>query len=187
MKPVLALKLSNGIVLRCSPEHQLRSRGEWVEAQDVTVGTPVYMSFTEGLFGDNTELRLKRLTAYPTQKSPVLPVRWSVGLAELVGYLMADGHICHSNYNGKASKIVLAFGWQDELLIERFRRVIRHLFGKEPTYRRTRTCPVLACRALTWPGRWKNRAGRGCREPFGFLGICSRSAPHRGRLPEGLL
>ncbi|HEX8847198.1 MAG TPA: DNA polymerase [Pyrinomonadaceae bacterium] len=142
-KPVVVLRLSNGIELRCSPEHRLRSQGQWLKAEEIEVGAPVYMSFTEGLFGDEIALDLQRITAYVTRKSPLLPVRWTEELAELVGYCMADGHIVHSNYNGKPSKVVLAFGWTDDELIERFTKSIEQLFYKEPTRRITKSCLTL--------------------------------------------
>ena len=143
MKPVVALKLSNGITLRCSPEHRLRSHGEWIEAGKIAVGAPVYMSFTEGLFGNQTELHLSRSAAYSTRKTPILPVQWAPELAEFVGYYMADGHIAHSNYNGKPDKVVLAFGWEDQELIKYFTESIRQIFDKDPTPRVTRTCLTL--------------------------------------------
>jgi DNA polymerase-1 len=142
-KPVVVLRLSNGITLRCSPEHRLRSLGRWVEAQDLTVGAPLYMSYRSGLFGNETKLRIDHTSHYDTRKTPSLPDEWTLELAELVGYHMADGHIARSNYNGKPSKVILAFGWDDDELIEYFAGHIRLLFGKEPTARRTRACPVL--------------------------------------------
>lgn len=142
-KPVVALRLSNGITLRCSPEHRLRSQGRWLRADEVFVGSPVYMSFTEGLFGEETALDLRRSTAYTTRKSPLLPTRWTVELAEFVGYCMADGHIVRGNYNGKPSKVVPAFGWEDDDLIAHFARIIERLFYKEPTRRVTRSCLTL--------------------------------------------
>jgi hypothetical protein len=56
---------------------------------------------------------------------------------------MADGHLARSNYNHKPAKLVLAFGWHEDDLIRHFADSIRTLFGKEPTYRITHTCPVL--------------------------------------------
>jgi DNA polymerase I-like protein with 3'-5' exonuclease and polymerase domains/5'-3' exonuclease len=143
VKAVVALHLSNGVILRCSPEHRLRSQGRWREAATVEVGDPLYMSFRPGLFGSQVDLRVAPTAAYQTRKSPRLPTTWSVGLAELVGYMMADGHIARSNYNGKPAKLVLAFSWHEDDLVRHFADSIRSLFGKEPTYRVTRTCPVL--------------------------------------------
>jgi DNA polymerase-1 len=142
-KPVVVLRMSNGITLRCSPEHRLRSLGRWVEAQDLTVGAPLYMSYSPGLFGGETKLTIDHTSHYDTRKTPSLPDEWTLELAELVGYHLADGHIARSNYNGKPSKVILAFGWDDDELIEYFAGHIRLLFGKEPTARRTRACPVL--------------------------------------------
>jgi DNA polymerase-1 len=142
-KPVVRLELSNGIVLRCSSEHRLRSRGEWVEAQRIEVGDPVYMSFTKGLFGKQSELNLKLSAAYTTRKTPMLPQKWTPEFAEFVGYCMADGHIVRSNYNNKPDKIVLAFGWDDDELIVHFSKIIRRIFGKEPTRRVTKSCLIL--------------------------------------------
>ena len=142
-KPVIKLKMSNGIVLRCSPEHRLRSRGRWIRADEIAPGAPVYMSYTKGIFGIDTELDLRFTTAYRTRKSPPLPACWTPELAEFVGYCMADGHIVRSNYNGKPSKIVLAFGWDDEELVAHFARTIEWLFGKVPTRRVTKSCVTL--------------------------------------------
>ena len=142
-KPTVVLRLSNGIALRCSPEHRIRSRGLWRRADTVQPGDPVYMTFTEGLFGTETALTLQRTTAYATRKSPRLPERWTPELAELAGYLVADGHIARSTYNGKPAKVVLAFGWEDDELMDRMSCHIEAVFGKQPTRRVTRTCPVL--------------------------------------------
>jgi len=142
-KTAIVLKTSNGITLRCSPEHRLRSCGEWLRADELTTGMPVYMSFTAGMFGDQIALKLRRCAAYRTGKTPRLPERWTPEFAEFVGYFMADGHIARSNYNGKPAKLILAFGWNAGELIERFSAVIQHVFGKEPTQRMTRTCPTL--------------------------------------------
>ena len=142
-KPVVALRLSNGIILRCSPEHLVRSQGRWVRADEIVVGMPVYMSFTEGMFGSGTQLCLRLTAAYTTRKTPLSPMHWTPKLAELVGYSMADGHIVRSNYNGKPSKIVLAFGWTEDQLIEHFAAIIKHLFGKEPVRRTTKSCLTL--------------------------------------------
>jgi hypothetical protein len=109
----------------------------------VEVGDPLYMSFRTGLFGSRIDLRVTSTAAYQTRKSPRLPTTWSVPLAELVGYAMADGHIARSNYNGKPAKLVLAFGWHEDNLVRHFVDSIRGLFGKEPTYRVSRTCPIL--------------------------------------------
>jgi len=143
VKAVVALHLSNGVILRCSPEHRLRSEGRWREAATVEVGEPLYMSFRPGLFGSQIDLRVTPTAAYQTRKSPRLPTTWSVPLAELVGYAMADGHIARSNYNGKPAKLVLAFGWHEDDLVRHFADSIRGLFGKEPTYRVSHTCPIL--------------------------------------------
>jgi DNA polymerase-1 len=151
-KPVVVLRLSNGLQLQCSPEHRIRSLGRWVAAGEMHVGDPVYMTFHEGLFGQQTALHLGPTAAYKTHKTPALPDRWTVELAEFIGYLMADGHIARSNYNGKPAKIVLAFGWDDQDLIEKFSQSIRSLIGKEATYRRTRTCPVLEVSSVDLAG-----------------------------------
>lgn len=142
-KPTVVLRLSNGIVLRCSPEHRLRTQGRWVKSSEITPGAPVYMSYTPGMFGDEVGLNLERSAAYATRKTPALPARWTKEFAEFVGYCMADGHIVHSNYNGKPSKVVLAFGWEDEELIAHFERVVGQLFGKPAVRRTTRTCETL--------------------------------------------
>jgi DNA polymerase-1 len=143
IKPILAIRLSSGIVLRCSSEHRLLSKGRWVEASTLKVGDPLYMSFQDGLFGKAATFEVTRLAAYRTRKSPLLPTEWSVGLAELVGYVMADGHIARSNYNEKPAALVLAFDWGEDDLVEYFARIIERLFGKTPTRRATRSCPVL--------------------------------------------
>ena len=143
VKPVIALRLSTGIIFRCSPEHKVRSRGEWKEASSLHVGDPVYMSFRDGPFGPDLGLRFDVTAAYRTRKTPVLPTEWSVELAELVGYMMADGHIARSNYNDKPAKLVLAFGWNEDELMQHLAATILKLFGKTSTNRVTRTCPVL--------------------------------------------
>ncbi|MGH9425691.1 MAG: LAGLIDADG family homing endonuclease, partial [Terriglobia bacterium] len=143
LKPVVSIHLSNGIVLRCSPDHKLRSKGEWKAASGLRVGDPVYMSFREGLFGQSLVLDIARTASYQTRKSPILPKEWSVELAELVGYSMADGHLARSNYNNKPANLVLAFSWDEENLIQHFAAIIVQLFGKAPTRRITRTCPTL--------------------------------------------
>jgi DNA polymerase I-like protein with 3'-5' exonuclease and polymerase domains/5'-3' exonuclease len=143
VKAVVALHLSNGMILRCSPEHRLRSEGRWREAASIEVGDPLYVSFRPGLFGAQVDLQVTSTAAYQTSKSPRLPTTWSPRLAELVGYAMADGHMARSNYNGKPAKLVLAFGWNERQLVEHFADAIRSLFGKEPTYRITHSCPVL--------------------------------------------
>jgi hypothetical protein len=56
---------------------------------------------------------------------------------------MADGHMARSSYNDKPAKLVLAFGWDDEELIDHFAAAIDALFGKAATRRTTRTCRVL--------------------------------------------
>jgi DNA polymerase-1 len=143
LKPVVAVGLSNGVLLRCSPEHRLLSLDEWKAAGDLQAGDPLYMSFTAGLFGQAVTMDVWRASAYRTRLSPDLPKEWSVDLAELVGYVMADGHLARSNRNGKAAKLVLAFGWDEDDLVDYFAKLVVKLFGREPTRRVTRTCPVL--------------------------------------------
>lgn len=143
VKPTMVLRLSNGTTLRCSPEHRLRSRGRWLRADALLPGDPVYMTFAPGLFGHETTLTLKRTAEYRTRKSPRLPERWTPELAEFVGYFMADGHIARSPYNGKPSKVILAFGWEEIDVMDRLAGHVEALFGKQPTRRVTRTCPVL--------------------------------------------
>ena len=143
VKQVVAIHLSTGVILRCSPDHRLRSKGKWLEAAALIVGDPLYMSFQPGLFGSQVELHVTPTAAYKTRKTPTLPTEWSPQLAELVGYMMADGHIERSNYNGKPAKLVLAFGWREDELVHHFAASLRTLFGKEPAYHVTRTCPVL--------------------------------------------
>ena len=142
-KPVVVLRLSNGTTLRCSPQHRLRSLGNWIEAQHLNVGDPVYMSFREGLFGNQVEMDLHVTSAFPTRKSPQLPREWTVELAELVGYHLADGHIARSNYNGKPARVVLAFDWDETDLMDYFAHEIQGIFGKTPIRRLTKSCPVL--------------------------------------------
>jgi len=142
-KRVVAIHLSSGTVIRCSEDHKLRSSGEWRRARGLQIGDPLYMSFRSGLFGESRSFEVGRTAAYWTRKSPRLPGEWSVELAELVGYMMADGHIARSTYNGKPAKLVLAFGWDEEELQHYFAAIIVKLFGKAPTRRVTRTCPVL--------------------------------------------
>ena len=93
------------------------------------------MTFREGMFGDRLRLDVAPTADYETRKSPRIPAEWSVELAELVGYAMADGHIARSNYNGKPAKLVLAFGWDEDALEQRMAQHIVKLFGKEPTFR----------------------------------------------------
>ncbi|HEV2056604.1 MAG TPA: DNA polymerase [Methylomirabilota bacterium] len=143
VKPVLAITLSTGIIFRCSPEHKLRSTNGWIEAANLKLGDPLYMSFTEGLFGSSSEFQVEPTAAYRTRKTPDLPGGWCSDLAELVGYAMADGHIAHSNYNGKPTQLILAFDWPDEDLARHFAGIMTKLFRKSPTFRRTRTCPTL--------------------------------------------
>ena len=161
VKPVVALHLSSGITFRGSPDHKVRSRGEWKEMSALEVGDPIYMSFREGLFGSMVALRYKLTAAYKTRKTPALPTEWSVAFAELMGYAMADGHIARSNYNDKPAKLVLAFGWNDDELIKHFADIILQLFGKSATRRLTRTCPVLdvsgvdICGLIRATGGWR--------------------------------
>jgi DNA polymerase-1 len=143
VRPVVVLRLSNGVILRCSPEHKLRSKGEWKEASSVNVGDPVYMSFREGVFGQSVELQSDRVAEDTTKKTPIIPRQWSVELAEFVGYLMADAHTARSNYTNTPAKVVLAFGWKEKDVVLHWTAVMRKLFGKPPTFRLTRTCPVL--------------------------------------------
>ncbi|HEV8675626.1 MAG TPA: DNA polymerase [Methylomirabilota bacterium] len=143
LKSVVALHLSNGMVLRCSPDHRLLSKGRWVEAGSLGAGDPLYMSFRDGLFGSRVDFEVQRVAAYMTRRSPTLPSEWSAGLAELVGYAMADGHMARSNYNDKAAALILAFDWGEDDLVEYFARIIERLFEKAPTRRATRSCPVL--------------------------------------------
>ncbi|MCR4403995.1 MAG: DNA polymerase [Candidatus Acetothermia bacterium] len=171
-KPVICLTLSNGITLRCSPEHRFRSRGHWVRADELSPGMPLYMSFTPGLFGAKTSLELKRTAAYRTRKSPALPRAWTPQLAELVGYCLADGHIARSNYNGKPAKLVLAFGWDEEPLMDHFARIIQETFGKAPRRRLTRSCPVLEVSGVDIAGA------------FAQLGLGRRS--REARVPQGI-
>jgi DNA polymerase I len=142
-KPVVDLRLSTGIVLRTSPEHQILSRGGWKAAADVQPGDAVYMSFTAGLFGQRVALDVRRSSAFRTWQSPDLPKEWSVDLGELTGYLMADGHLARSSQNGKLAKLVLAFAWEGDDVVDYFAKLIVRLFGREPTRRATRSCPVL--------------------------------------------
>ena len=133
VKPVVAITLSTGIVLRCSPEHQFRTTGRWVEASDLKAGIPLYMSFTEGLFGSSVAFQVKQTAAYRTRKTPDLPGEWSADLAELVGYAMADGPIARSNYNGKPAQLVLSFDWPEQDLARHFAGAMERLFGKSPS------------------------------------------------------
>ena len=72
VKAVVALHLSNGVILRCSPEHRLRSQGRWREAATIEVGDPLYMSFRARLVRlPRSTLRVTFSTAaYQTRKSP---------------------------------------------------------------------------------------------------------------------
>ena len=142
-KPVVALRLSTGVTLRCSPDHQLLSLGNWLRSDALTSGAPLYMSFREGPFGQRRDFEIEPIAAYPTRKSPTLPREWSSDLAELVGYAMADGHLARSDYNEKPAKLILAFDWGEDDLIDYFARIVQRLFGKTPTRRVTRSCPVL--------------------------------------------
>ena len=77
----------------------MRSKGEWREATTLQPGDPLYMSFQPGLFGSRVELRVKTTASYRTRQTPRLPAEWSPELAELVGYMMADGHIVNERRN----------------------------------------------------------------------------------------
>ena len=110
---------------------------------EIRAGDPLYMTFRQGMFGDRLRLDVLPTAAYETRKSPRIPTEWSVELAELIGYAMADGHIARSNYNGKPAKLVLAFGWDEDALEQRIAQHIVKLFGKEPTFRVTHSGPVL--------------------------------------------
>jgi DNA polymerase-1 len=160
-KPVVVLRLSNGITLRCSPEHQLRSLGQWVKAADLQVGSPLYMSYAPGIFGDETQFVVNHTSHYDTRKTPSLPDAWSVELAELVGYHMAHGQIARSNYNGKPSAVILAFGWDDEELIDYMAEHIQQLFGKTPKRRDTSSCPVLSVAGVDIAGMFEQLGAGG--------------------------
>jgi len=139
-KPVVVIKLSNGIVLRCSPEHHLRSKGTWVQADTVKIGDPLYMSFTPGKFGCSIKL--------PNIRPPKLPHEWTVDLAEFVGYFLADGWTSYSNYNGKPVKVSLSFGWEDGELLQYMQRHIYNLFGKRVAKHITKSCPTLGVSSI---------------------------------------
>jgi len=141
IRPVIALRLSNGTTIRCSPDHEFLTLGEWTPAKDLTVRDHVYMSLAEGLFGTTRGVEVAATAAHRTRKSPALPAEWSVDLAELLGYVLADGHIARSN--AKPAKLVLAFDWGEDDLVDYFARLVERLFDQTPTRRVSRTCPVL--------------------------------------------
>ncbi|MDI6882932.1 MAG: DNA polymerase [Patescibacteria group bacterium] len=179
-KPVVVLTFSNGITLRCSPDHRLRSKNEWVRAIDIKVGMPAYMSFTEGIFGDQVALNLNYPAKYRTKKTSILPKTWTEDLAELIGYILADGHISKSNYKGKPTRVVLAFGWDDEYLISHFKRIIEGVFGKSGVRRITKICLTLEVSGVDIEG---------CVEQLGVRGLSGniRVPPSLFCAPENIV
>lgn len=136
---MLKLRLANGITLCCGPQQQLRGSNRWITAQSLVVGDLLYASMRPGIFGTKTGLQLRYTTTRPMSvwgKQEIrLPSAVTVGLAELVGYML--GHCMLSKNKGLIERLIITFAPEDEDLVQYFEPCIANLFGRYPVRRRS--------------------------------------------------
>ncbi len=136
---MLKLRLANGITLCCGPQQQLRGSNRWITAQSLVVGDLLYASMRPGIFGTKTGLQLRYTTTRPMSvwgKQEIrLPSAVTVGLAELVGYML--GHCMLSKNKGLIERLIITFAPEDEDLVKYFEPCIANLFGRYPVRRRS--------------------------------------------------
>jgi ribonucleoside-diphosphate reductase alpha chain len=144
---ILRLEFSNGMVLRCTPNHGIWTvnRG-YVEAQHLTAEDQILqLDLPTPAFGTSYEFRLAPGTPVAAgQIVPVenrrqvatnLPEKWDGEFAHMLGWLVGDGclRLGRPGVRGNAGEITLVYGDEDRApFLARHRATLTGIMGLSP-------------------------------------------------------
>ncbi len=135
---VLDVTLRNGMSISATPNHPLLTTSGWKEAKDLSLNDMIMIAHDE-TFPDNlvkldTKVTLKKFTAISKLSKASLPAVLTAELAELVGYILAEGWHETQIYGGSVNRVSIRNS--NELIINKFCKLVRDVFGIETSKRK---------------------------------------------------
>lgn len=131
VNPILRVTLSDGRVLRTTPNHTWLASGQERRADELKVGDEVQVAGDEpfrwaGVYGLPAEIIREK----GERALPKMPDRWTTELAEVVGHLVGDGCVTAKSFLG------LIYGTAESERVElckRHQAILADLFGIRPS------------------------------------------------------
>jgi DNA-directed RNA polymerase beta subunit len=100
VKKIVKLTMEDGRTIRCTPNHKFYTKdGEWIEAQDMVLGTTQLQMSIEGVEDvvSETEYEIEQKWEFAEFNMKTNENREkSMAFARILGYLLTDGCICES-------------------------------------------------------------------------------------------
>ncbi len=128
---VFKVLLKNGMSVSVTPNHPLLTSDGWKEAKDLSIRDFVAIGYDEvfssGLVRLNTGVSLHKYTAISRLAEAALPNSLVPELAELIGYILAEGWNETQSKSGSISRVSIRNS--DKAIIARFEQLVQNLFG----------------------------------------------------------
>jgi intein/homing endonuclease len=100
VKKIVKLTMEDGRIIRCTPNHKFYTKnGDWIEAQDMELGTTQLQMSIEGVEDvvSETEYEIEQKWEFAEFNMKTNENREkSMAFARILGYLLTDGCICES-------------------------------------------------------------------------------------------
>lgn len=168
-KRTIRLTLESGRSLVCTPEHRVFCDGQWVPAGEVRPGDSLYACGSEA----PEAKALAPLPPHPRlgRKAVRFPKSLGEATAFLFGHFLAEGCVGFNRQRPSKwrksppagtpipAKVVLAFGWDEDDLLEFVQDEWERIFGVRGK-RVDGTCPQLVINSIDI-GTWLGEAGCG--------------------------
>lgn len=132
LKPTVTVRTRNGIELRATADHRIRTADGWVEAGNLEAGDllpyslPSVPPFPREASTDLDESSLG--PQYRSEKRGVLPAEWSFELGVLLGYMVGDGSF---NTAREYPTAALVAAEHDRFDLERLAKIVSAWTGSE--------------------------------------------------------
>jgi DNA polymerase I-like protein with 3'-5' exonuclease and polymerase domains len=137
-QPLKRIRLSGGLDIACTPDHQLRIIDRsgayvWRTAADIRIGDFVALARGRAAFGDQMKLpdiewpETLRTTNY---RDLNLPTHWTPELARFLGYVVSEGYVYHHPTKRHSGGVIISQHVTDQDVVADMLRVCRCLFGR---------------------------------------------------------
>ncbi|MBI3413080.1 MAG: hypothetical protein HY051_03305 [Candidatus Aenigmarchaeota archaeon] len=135
---VLDVTLRNGMSVSATPNHPLLTASGWKEAKDLSLNDMIMIAhdetFPANLVKLDTKVVLKKFTPISKLSKVSLPTVLTPELAELVGYILAEGWHETQIQGGSVNRVSIRNS--NEMIVGRFCKLVWDVFGIEPAKRK---------------------------------------------------
>ncbi|HRU39974.1 MAG TPA: LAGLIDADG family homing endonuclease, partial [Candidatus Goldiibacteriota bacterium] len=133
IRKVYRITTGAGYEIEVTDDHKIYTARGWVRAGELKVGEDrVFIQPQEGYFGSDYSLPFEVVKEVKGKNGRTyrsrLPEKWSVELAELLGYAVGDGWLIE---NGGNKRFGLTFGSGDMDVMSYFMKIMGSFYGRE--------------------------------------------------------